>query len=263
MKAVLSFLCVACMLAFVPVRSMAQYELVITNVADIPITQSHTVSVGIRWNGTGTNDLFNNGVNGAGIGLRIINSGSTIAALKLTAPPYSSTTSPNNTEVVKNVLFDNPQTNRGPTSNTAFFTNTAGTTKILGTFISVNGTNGIKPANGSAGTILHLADFVLFASDTIPGTIILEAGLLRPGTNTQFVYGDPASGQPFDSLIANGTASFNVIAVPEPATWAMIIASLTAGITSVVMMRRQRQRQADQQIAMADEGHPALSGDMA
>ncbi|MFT3883718.1 MAG: hypothetical protein QM703_29325 [Gemmatales bacterium] len=242
------------MALFVPAMSAAQYELVITNVADIPLTQSHTVSVGIRWNGTGTNDLFNNGINGAAFGLRIVNSGSTVAALKLTAPPYSSTTSPSNTEVLKNSLFTNPQTNRGPTSSSGFFTNVSGTTKILGTFISVNGTNGIKPANALSGTILPLADFILYASDTVTGPIILQAGFLQTPLTTNFVYGDPATGQPFDSLIANGLATFNVIAIPEPTTWAMIILSIASGVGGLVYFKRHHLHSAEKQLAVAQEG---------
>ena len=114
---------------------------------------------------------------------------------------------------------------------------TTGSTPILmGSFTVTGSTPGLVTLRFSLPVFTNVNDF---SSDT-PGFITSNSGT---GRDLQ---------QFFPSNFIDAT--FNVISVPEPATWAMIFLSIAAGVAGIVWYRKHRLAQANNQLAMAEAG---------
>lgn len=234
------------------------YSFSFTNIADIPSGNSHLVTVNIRWNGTPSgfsgvpNPLFgttgsNYGVQGGGVAIRI-STGSVGSVVTAMTPVYG-------TDVTVASGFNSALTTMYSKDDLDLFNvQVPNYDNLIGaTMTSTSAPAGVNVGSSAANVDLPLVTFRITGLGL--GSVTIQANLDDlEASPTNFVYGSPASGQPFADLISPGTATFNVIAaVPEPATWAMIILSITAGIGGIVYYRHQRLSQANHQLAMLEE----------
>lgn len=254
-----SFLATALLLAgFSCASAQSLFSFTFTNVTNINSGDDLFITVNLRWNGTASsipnvpNPLFgslpsggNYGVAGAGVAIRI-STGSTGSVVVSSTPAVT-------TDVLLAPGFSSTTLSVLDTQYLDLLDPVPGYNNLLGAAFGTGTSSGVTAPVSSTSFDLPLVSFRITGASG--GSVTLQANLddlLSSPSN--FVYGTPAFGQPFADLIDPGTVTFNVIsAVPEPATWAMMIFSIAAGIGSVVYYRRQRLSQANHQLATLEE----------
>jgi hypothetical protein len=156
----------------------------------------------------------------------LANAAITIGGSGTTAGSTFSIAAPNNTTIPETVGFDTSSNTAGNytsffefSNNLSGFYNFALTTSTFGATITLE-----QLMSGGGGTVLQ--------TSSGPN---LTTGTLTPGTTYRFSY---TSTLPQGGGLVSGNASFYAAAVPEPATWALML--LGFGGIGMAMRRRRR-----------------------